>query len=48
MREARDGPSDGTAIEENRGGLRHCADVRCLGRETKKPPRPEPGGLSNE
>jgi hypothetical protein len=41
VREARDGSPDGTAIEQNRSRVRHY-------RDTKKPPRPEPGGLSNE
>jgi hypothetical protein len=39
--EARDRPCDGAAIEKNRWGFRHYEN-------TKKPSRPEPGGLSNE
>jgi hypothetical protein len=41
VREARNRPNDGGAIEENRSRIGHYCD-------TKKPPRPEPGGLSNE
>ena len=41
VREACDRPPDGAAIEQNRCGFRHWSG-------TKKPSRPEPGGLSNE
>jgi hypothetical protein len=41
MRETRDCPSDGVAIEKNRAGVRHQES-------TKKPSRPEPGGFPNE